>query len=67
MGINYFAGVVTGAKLDRVLQNVNGGGALMTMGVYPIQLAMLLFNEEPKKIVASGIIVQPNSTFSPFN
>ena len=61
MGINYFAGEMTGAKLDRVLLNVNGGGALMTMGVYPIQLAMLLFGGEPEKIVASGIIVQPNS------
>ena len=60
-GINCFAGEVTGTKLDRVLLNVNGGGALMTIGVYPIQLAMLLFGGEPEKIVASGIIAQPNS------
>ena len=45
------------SKLDtvaRLTQNKLGGGSLLDIGVYPIQLALMVFGEDPIEIKASG-------------
>ncbi len=60
LSINF--GALLWNKAPRVMENVHGGGSLFTLGVYPIQLALLIFNEEPERIEADAVIAQPNST-----
>lgn len=39
---------------DRIKNLEMGGGALLDLGCYPIQFALMVFGEAPHKIVASG-------------
>ena len=62
-GKDAIGGVSVWQNKARLLENSNGGGALMTMAVYSIQLALLLFDEEPLKIKAAANILRPNSKY----
>ncbi|XP_013420787.1 trans-1,2-dihydrobenzene-1,2-diol dehydrogenase-like isoform X2 [Lingula anatina] len=42
------------SHLERITNKSLGGGALLDMGIYPIQLASMVFGERPTKIVATG-------------
>ena len=48
----------------QVQQNRTGGGCLFVLGVYPIQLALLLFGGEPERIEANAILPKPNGEVS---
>ena len=49
--------------VKRMTQRDLGGGALLSLGSYPIQLAVLVFGEAPQKIVASGILTDQGETY----
>ena len=42
------------AQLDRIKKYELHGGGMMDMGVYPIQLACLVYNQMPETIQALG-------------
>ena len=42
----------------RLGDNKQGGGALLDVGIYTIQLANFVFGEKPEKIKASGIVTK---------
>ena len=44
---------------ERITSKELGGGALYDVGIYPLQLAVMLLGRKPEKIVASGT-VSPN-------
>ena len=41
---------------ERVYSKELGGGALYDVGIYTIQLAVMLLGRKPEKIVASGTV-----------
>ena len=41
---------------ERIRVRELGGGVLLTMGCYAIQLASFVFGEEPQKIIADGVV-----------
>lgn len=41
---------------ERIKNNTLGGGCLLDIGIYPIQLAAMVFNELPEKIIASSTV-----------
>jgi dihydrodiol dehydrogenase / D-xylose 1-dehydrogenase (NADP) len=53
---NFFAKI---NHIDRLSQKALGGGAVLDIGIYPIQYVCLLFNHEmPIEIVASGHLME---------
>ncbi len=42
--------------VPRMTDNKLGGGALMDLGIYGVQLALWVFKEEPTRISASAIM-----------
>ena len=59
-----FLSVDFGAPMWSIIPNIKenrtGGGCLYTFGVYPIQLALLLFKEEPERIEANALMQNGN-------
>ena len=60
MGNVNFVSVNFGANiqwLPRLREKSLGGGCVLDLGIYAVQMALLAFNhEEPEKIIASGIL-----------
>ena len=42
--------------LDRLWKKGLGGGAVMDLGIYAIQLALLVLGEEPERVIATGYL-----------
>ncbi len=42
--------------LERMWKKELGGGALLGLGIYAVQLAFLVLGEEPQKIMATGYL-----------
>ena len=59
-----FLSVDFGAPMWSIIPNIKenrtGGGCLYTFGVYPIQLALLLYKEEPERIEANALMQNGN-------
>jgi len=54
-GMTAYFGVAFDEKVDRVFEVELGGGVMKDLGIYLVQLACLVFNnEEPEKICVSG-------------
>ena len=44
-------------RFPRLREKTLGGGCLLDLGVYAVQMALLVYDhEEPEKIIASGIL-----------
>ena len=49
--------------IARLKEKSLGGGCVLDLGVYAIQMALLVYNhEEPEKIIASGILNDEGGT-----
>ncbi|XP_061709092.1 trans-1,2-dihydrobenzene-1,2-diol dehydrogenase-like [Cydia pomonella] len=44
------------ATVDRLSKKSLGGGAVLDLGVYAIQIAQFIFNDEPTKVIATGAL-----------
>ncbi|XP_047985555.1 trans-1,2-dihydrobenzene-1,2-diol dehydrogenase-like isoform X2 [Leguminivora glycinivorella] len=42
--------------VDRLSKKSLGGGAVLDLGVYTIQMAQFIFNDEPTKVIATGAL-----------
>ena len=52
-------------NLPRLRKKSLGGGCVLDLGVYAIQMALLVFDhEEPEKIIASGITNDEGKPFT---
>lgn len=51
-------------KVERVAKPELGGGGLHNLGIYPIQLATMIFNnQKPERITADGTLSDLGSSF----
>ena len=47
-------GFAGGAQIPRICEPKLGGGAVLEVGVYPINFATMIFGERPESIQSSG-------------
>ena len=68
MGDVQFVTASFGANLghvDRLTKRELGGGAALDLGVYTLQLALLVLGEEPEKVLATGFLNEHGRDLDP--